>query len=219
MDRGRYRLGNWRSIGGVRGPSCRTRLALRQARKRDPSDVLRSATRLRGRYAERYVTQRQLLQCAADGFPIRAERVRARKRAQGRGAGVVVKAVAFAGPRKMEVREIAEPDTGTGQVVVEVAYCGVCGSDLHEYASPAPSLRGAGIFQPVMGHEFTGTILALGQGATCLSVGDPVVVHPGGPCGACYYCKAGATNLCAEQAGTGYRKQGAYAERVEVRAG
>src|SRR2546426_9133323 len=115
MDRGRYRLGNRRSIGGVRGPSCRTRLALRQARKRDPADVLRSATRLRGRYAERYLTQRQLLQCAADGFPIRAERVRARKRAQGRGAGVFVKAVAFAGPGKMELRDISEPEPGAGE--------------------------------------------------------------------------------------------------------
>jgi len=127
-----------------------------------------------------------------------------------------VKAVAFGGPRKMEVREFPGPHAGACQVVVEVAYCGVCGSDLHEYASQAPSMRGAGIFQPVMGHEFTGTILALGKGANGLSVGDPVVVHPGGPCGACYYCKAGATNLCAEQAGTGYREQGAYAERVVV---
>jgi len=116
----------------------------------------------------------------------------------------------------MEVREFPGPHAGACQVVVEVAYCGVCGSDLHEYASQAPSMRGAGIFQPVMGHEFTGTILALGKGANGLSVGDPVVVHPGRPCGACYYCKAGATNLCAEQAGTGYREQGAYAERVVV---
>src|SRR5206468_11223803 len=124
MDRGRYRLGNRRSIGGVRGPSCRTRLALRQARKRDPPDVLRSATRLRGRYAERYLTQRQLLQCPADGFPIRAERVRARKRAHGRGAGVFVKAVAFGGPRKMEVRELRGPQAGACQVVDEGVMCG-----------------------------------------------------------------------------------------------
>src|SRR5438552_18927906 len=97
MERGRYRLGNRRSIGGVRGPSCRTRLALWQARKRDSPDDLRSATRLRVRYAERYLTQRQLLQCAADGFPIRAECVRYGYRAPERGAGVFVKAVAFGG--------------------------------------------------------------------------------------------------------------------------
>src|SRR5207247_11190748 len=124
----------------------------------------------------------------ADGIPIRAERVRARNRAQGRGAGVFVKAVAFAGPTKMEVREIAEPDAGTGQVVVEVAYCGVCGSALHEFASHMPSMRVARVFQPVMGHEFTGTISSLGHGVNGMSVGTTVVA----PCGACYYCRAGA---------------------------
>ena len=129
-----------------------------------------------------------------------------------------MKAGAFAGPRKMEVRDIAEPEAAAGEIVVQVAYCGVCGSDLHEFASHMPSMRAAGVFQPVMGHEFTGTISSLGDGVNGLSVGDSVVVHPGGPCGNCYFCRSGAANLCAEQIGTGYRKQGAYAERVAVRA-
>ena len=77
---------------------------------------------------------------------------------------------------------------------MEVVYCGVCGSDLHEYASQAPSLRAAGMFQPVMGHEFTGTVSALGEAVNGLAVGDPVVVHPGGPCGQCYFCQSGAAN-------------------------
>jgi (R,R)-butanediol dehydrogenase/meso-butanediol dehydrogenase/diacetyl reductase len=118
----------------------------------------------------------------------------------------------------MEFRDIPEPEPASGEVLVDVAYCGVCGSDLHEYASQAPSLRAAGVFQPVMGHEFTGVVSALGTGVTVLSPGDPVVVHPGGPCGECYYCRSGAANLCAEQVGTGYRRQGAYAERVVVGA-
>jgi (R,R)-butanediol dehydrogenase/meso-butanediol dehydrogenase/diacetyl reductase len=118
----------------------------------------------------------------------------------------------------MELRTVPEPEPGSGEVLVEVAFCGVCGSDLHEYVSKAPSLRASGVFQPVMGHEFTGVISALGTGVNGLSPGDPVVVHPGGPCGDCYYCRSGAANLCAEQIGTGYRKQGAYAERVIVRA-
>jgi 2-desacetyl-2-hydroxyethyl bacteriochlorophyllide A dehydrogenase len=118
----------------------------------------------------------------------------------------------------MELRDIPEPDPASGEVLVEVAYCGVCGSDLHEYASQAPSMRAAGVFQPVMGHEFTGVISALGAGVNTLSPGDPVVVHPGGPCRDCYYCRSGAANLCAEQVGTGYRKQGAYAQQVVVSA-
>jgi (R,R)-butanediol dehydrogenase/meso-butanediol dehydrogenase/diacetyl reductase len=118
----------------------------------------------------------------------------------------------------MEFRDIPEPAPASGEALVDVAYCGVCGSDLHEYASQAPSLRAAGVFQPVMGHEFTGVVSALGTGVTGLSPGDPVVVHPGGSCGECYYCRSGAANLCAEQVGTGYRRQGAYAERVVVGA-
>ena len=130
-----------------------------------------------------------------------------------------MKTVAFVAPGQMELRDVPEPKPGAGEVIVQVAYCGVCGSDLHEYASHVPSMRGAGIFQPVMGHEFTGTVTSLGEGVSGLSVGDAVVVHPGGPCGECYYCRADASNLCAKQAGTGYRKQGAYAERLIVRAG
>jgi len=118
----------------------------------------------------------------------------------------------------MEIRDIGEPQAGSDEIVVEVAYCGICGSDLHEYASQAPSMRAAGIFQPVMGHEFTGIVSALGDGVNGISIGDPVVLHPGGPCGDCYFCLSGAANLCAEQIGTGYRRQGAYAERIVVRA-
>ncbi len=129
-----------------------------------------------------------------------------------------MKAVAFARPGAMEVRDLPDLAVAPGEVVIEVAYCGVCGSDLHEYASEAPSLRAAGMFQAVMGHEFTGVVSAAGAGVDSLAPGDPVVVHPGGPCGDCYFCRGGTSNLCAEQAGTGYRRQGAYAERVAVRA-
>lgn len=129
-----------------------------------------------------------------------------------------MRAVALAGPGQMELRDLAEPSPGHGEALVRVAYCGICGSDLHEYASYAPSLRAAGVFQAVMGHEFTGTVSAVGTGVYGLMEGDPVVVHPGGACGECYYCQSGIPNLCATQVGTGYRVQGAYAERLVVRA-
>ncbi|HSP54655.1 MAG TPA: alcohol dehydrogenase catalytic domain-containing protein [Dehalococcoidia bacterium] len=129
-----------------------------------------------------------------------------------------MKAVAFVAPGKMEVREFPEPEPSEDEVVVSVAYSGICGSDIHEFTSHQPSMRAAGVFQPIMGHEFTGVISALGPGVSSLSTGDPVVVHPGGSCGNCFYCNSGVSNLCADQIGTGYRKPGAYAERVAVRA-
>lgn len=129
-----------------------------------------------------------------------------------------MKAVAFVSPGTMELRDFPEPEAGDGEVIVDVAYSGVCGSDIHEYTSSQPSMRGAGVFQPIMGHEFTGVVSRLGAGVDSLAAGDPVVVHPGGSCGDCHYCNSGVSNLCAEQIGTGYRKPGGYAERVAVRA-
>jgi threonine dehydrogenase-like Zn-dependent dehydrogenase len=79
-------------------------------------------------------------------------------------------------------------------------------------------MRAAGVFQPVMGHEFTGTVAAVGAGVDTHREGDPVVVHPGGACGDCYYCNSGSSNLCADQQGTGYRRPGGYAELCAVRA-
>ncbi len=128
-----------------------------------------------------------------------------------------MRAVAFVAPGRMEVRDFPEPEPAEGEVVVDIAFSGVCGSDIHEYTSRQPSMRGAGVFQPIMGHEFTGVVSALGPGVTSLSPGDPVVVHPGGSCGDCYYCNSGLSNLCSEQIGTGYRKPGGYAQRVAVR--
>ena len=79
-------------------------------------------------------------------------------------------------------------------------------------------MRAAGVFQAVLGHEFTGTIAALGEGADGLREGDTVVVHPGAPCGTCWHCTHGAGNVCGTQVGTGYMVPGAYAERCLVRA-
>jgi threonine dehydrogenase-like Zn-dependent dehydrogenase len=129
-----------------------------------------------------------------------------------------MKSVAFVEPGRMEVRETDEPLPGPGEVLLKVAYCGICGSDLHEYLpSERPSYRAAGLLQSVMGHEFSGTVLETGDGVTTLRTGDAVAVHPGAPCGKCYYCKLGQWNVCAQQLGTGYSRPGAYAEYVCVR--
>jgi 2-desacetyl-2-hydroxyethyl bacteriochlorophyllide A dehydrogenase len=125
---------------------------------------------------------------------------------------------AFVRPGVMELRDAPEPEPGAGQIVVAVSHCGICGSDLHEYDAAGPSIRAAGVFQPVMGHEFTGTVAALGEGVDSLREGDTVVVNPGATCGTCWHCTHGAANVCAQQLGTGYMLPGGYAERCLVQA-
>jgi S-(hydroxymethyl)glutathione dehydrogenase/alcohol dehydrogenase len=90
--------------------------------------------------------------------------------------------------------EIQAP--GPGQVCVRVAHCGVCHSDLSLADGTFP-----GPLPIVLGHEAAGVVDALGPGVEGLSPGDPVVLTPCPPCGACYWCVRGEASLCVESAG------------------
>jgi (R,R)-butanediol dehydrogenase/meso-butanediol dehydrogenase/diacetyl reductase len=128
-----------------------------------------------------------------------------------------MKAAALKGSRAMEIVDIPEGEPGPEQVRLRIAFCGICGSDLHEYESAQP-FRAMGMLQPVMGHEFSGRVVDVGEGVTGLRVGDLAVGNPGPGCGACAYCAAGRENLCraGSLGGTGYTQPGAYAEFVTI---
>jgi 2-desacetyl-2-hydroxyethyl bacteriochlorophyllide A dehydrogenase len=109
-----------------------------------------------------------------------------------------VKAAVWHGPRDLRVEEIAEPAPGPGEVLVEVARNGLCGSDLHTYVgSGAAAVHVPGV---VLGHEFAGTVRALGSGVDDLALGDAVAVAPIEWCGTCPACRRGTPNLCRELA-------------------
>lgn len=95
----------------------------------------------------------------------------------------------------VEVQERPVPDVPLGEVLVEVASVGVCGSDVHYYRE----MR-AGEFvveQPlVLGHEVSGRIVAVGEGVDASRVGERVAVEPQRPCHVCRQCVAGRYNLC-----------------------
>src|SRR2546423_2996304 len=126
-------------------------------------------------------------------------------------------AAALAASKKMEIGELAGGTPAAGEVKVRVAYCGICGSVMHEYESENP-MRVLGVMQPVMGHEFSGTVVAVGEGVTSLRVGQLATGNPGAGCGACAYCDAGRENLCRAggNGGVGYTRAGAYAEYVTM---
>ncbi|WP_068076302.1 alcohol dehydrogenase catalytic domain-containing protein [Novosphingobium lentum] len=104
---------------------------------------------------------------------------------------------------------VADPDPGAGEVVVKVARCGICGSDLHMTEDPAFGM-GAG---DILGHEFAGEVVALGKGAEGLAKGDLVSVIPLKSCGHCASCRVGEVAWC-EQFGL---QGGGYAEYAITR--
>jgi propanol-preferring alcohol dehydrogenase len=113
-------------------------------------------------------------------------------------------------PRR-PVREATVPDPkpGPGQILLQVAACGVCRTDLHvadgELAEPKLPL--------VLGHEIVGRVLATGESATRYQAGDRVgVPWLGWTCGTCGYCTSGRENLCDRARFTGYHIDGGYAE-------
>ena len=105
--------------------------------------------------------------------------------------------------KDIRVETIDEPVIKDGKVKIKVEWCGICGSDLHEYAA-GPIFVPVGTPHPVshdeapivMGHEFSGTVTEVGEGVTKVQVGDPVVVEPILSCGECKACKQGKYNLC-----------------------
>lgn len=117
-------------------------------------------------------------------------------------------------PGLVEVVDVADPSPGPDDVVVEVAACGVCGTDVHIlHGEFAPRL-------PVTpGHELAGTVVAVGRDVTGLRVGDVVAADPNLYCGRCHYCRRGRGNLCERFAALGVTHPGGAAQYVAVPAG
>ncbi len=104
-----------------------------------------------------------------------------------------MQAVFFEGNRTFRVGESVAVEPKAGQVQLQVAFCGICGTDLHLFhGAMAHRLT----LPHVMGHEMSGTIAALGSGVTGWKVGDRVTVRPLDPCGNCPACAAGHSHIC-----------------------
>jgi 2-desacetyl-2-hydroxyethyl bacteriochlorophyllide A dehydrogenase len=123
-------------------------------------------------------------------------------------------AAVLRGPGQVVVEEVDVPPIGPGDVLVEVELCGVCGSDLHM------ALEGWGEAGSWLGHEWIGTVAAVGDGVDRWRPGDVVVGGPTVRCGACAMCLAGRPSLCADRDTPGIGlEQGAFATYKQVAAG
>jgi len=119
----------------------------------------------------------------------------------------------------LQLRNLPTPAPGRGELLIEVAACGICGSDVHGYDGST----GRRIPPIVMGHEAAGTVAAVGAGVTDFSVGDRVTFDSTVYCGACEFCRSGDVNLCNDRQVIGvscgeYRREGAFAQFLTVPA-
>ncbi|MBI4774767.1 MAG: 2,3-butanediol dehydrogenase [Deltaproteobacteria bacterium] len=137
-----------------------------------------------------------------------------------------MKAAVWHGKRDVRVEEVPEPPIPSPEEVkIKVHWCGICGSDLHEYLAgpifipvenPHPL---TGKKAPViLGHEFSGEIAQIGEGVHGIQVGDRVTASASRSCGECFWCKRGETIICHMNAATGMMADGAFAEYVNVPA-
>ena len=122
-------------------------------------------------------------------------------------------AAVYVGSGQLEVRELDVPKIGATEVLVEVSHCGICGTDLHlvleEFARPGT----------VLGHEWAGTIAALGSEVSGWAVSDPVVSNCQPGCGVCRACRRGRPSVCLERPPPDYLDfRGAFCRYVTVPA-
>ena len=118
-------------------------------------------------------------------------------------------------PGSFRVAEVPDPSPRSGEVIVRVDCCGICGTDLHILAGEFPPTP----YPITPGHEFAGTVVARGPDIKPdLPEGARVAVDPSLYCGYCHQCRAGRDNLCEHWAAIGDTVSGAFAEFVAVPA-
>ena len=118
---------------------------------------------------------------------------------------------------QLEVADFPQPQPGPGEVLIRVAACGICGSDVHGYDGGS----GRRIPPIVMGHEAAGLVAAVGTGVSRFKPGDRVTFDSTVYCGECVFCRRGEVNLCDRREVIGvscgeYRRHGAFAEYIAV---
>jgi L-iditol 2-dehydrogenase len=128
-----------------------------------------------------------------------------------------MKALLLRDYKHLELLDLPRPAPAPGELLIQVAACGICGSDVHGYDGSS----GRRIPPIVMGHEAAGIVAAVGAGAIAFQPGDRVTFDSTVYCGACPYCLRGEMNLCDRRQVIGvscgeYRRNGAFAEYVTV---
>lgn len=121
-----------------------------------------------------------------------------------------MKASRFLGNKTFAVADLPTPHAGPGELVLRNQVCGVCGTDVHIYHGEPGS---ADVNPPVvLGHEYSGEVVEVGEGVTAFAVGDHVTVDPNIYCGHCAYCQNGKKQLCPSMEAIGVTRDGGFAQ-------
>ncbi|TFC33764.1 2,3-butanediol dehydrogenase [Cryobacterium sp. MDB1-18-2] len=125
-----------------------------------------------------------------------------------------MRAAVFHGAGDIRVEEVTAPESPrAGEILVRPLWCGICGTDLHEYAQgpiviprePHPLTGACG--SQILGHEFSAEVVEVGEGVTAVRPGERVSVMPLLSCGHCYFCRRGLNHLCRTMAAVGLSYQ------------
>lgn len=124
-------------------------------------------------------------------------------------------ALYYKGEKNLRIEEVPTPEPGAGEVLVKVAACGVCHTDLHYLDHGVATFK-----EPPMipGHEISGIIEKMGSGVTGVSEGDHVIIPAVLTCGQCSACRRGRENICEKMLMVGNNINGGYAEYIAVLA-
>ena len=127
-----------------------------------------------------------------------------------------MKASRFLGNKTFAVADLPTPHAGPGELVLRNQVCGVCGTDVHIYHGEPGS---ADVNPPVvLGHEYSGEVVEVGEGVTGFAVGDHVTVDPNIYCGHCAYCQNGKKQLCPSMEAIGVTRHGGFAQYSRIPA-
>ncbi len=121
-----------------------------------------------------------------------------------------MKAAVFYGPHEpLRVETVPDPVAGPNEILVQVAACGLCHTDLHYIDHDVPTANKPPL---ILGHEVSGRVKAVGSHVSGFAIGDPVLVPAVFSCGTCRYCRQGRENICEHMVMPGNHVHGGYAE-------
>jgi alcohol dehydrogenase, propanol-preferring len=122
-----------------------------------------------------------------------------------------MKAALFDGSPKLAIKDVPVPTAGAGEVLIKVAACGLCHTDLHYLDHGVPTFKKPPL---ILGHEISGVVASAGSGVKDWKEGDRALIPPVLTCGKCAMCRRGRENICESMEMLGNHRDGGFAEFV-----